>query len=139
MVKSFFNPGNHNKMSSIGFLILRITAGAFMLTHGYGKLLQLFSDDPVKFTDPIGIGPLPSLALVVFAEFFCSILLILGFATRFAVIPLIVTMLVAAFITHEGDPFGSKELSLLYSVIYIALALTGAGKFSVDYLICKRS
>jgi putative oxidoreductase len=103
-----------------------------MLTHGWGKFLKLIGDEPISFADPIGIGETASLVLVVFSEVFCSILLIVGMATRLAAIPLIITMLVAAFIIHASDGFGKQELPLLYTTIYIVFALVGAGKFSVD-------
>jgi putative oxidoreductase len=48
-------------------------------------------------------------------------------------------MLVAAFIAHGSDPFGKKELALLYLVIFIFLLFTGSGKYSVDYLISQKS
>lgn len=125
-------------MASAGLLVLRIVAGAFMLlNHGSGKLTRLLGDGPVKFSDPIGIGPEASLALAAFAEVFCSVLVIIGFATRISAIPLIITMMVAAFIAHAGDPLGDKELPLLFAAIFISIAMTGAGKYSVDNLIYK--
>lgn len=108
-----------------------------MLTHGYPKLQRLLSGE-FQFADPFGLGPGVSLGLAVFAEFFCSILLILGLGTRLATIPLIVTMSVAAFIAHGADPFARKEMALLYLVSYIVLLFSGPGKISVDQLLGKR-
>ena len=53
-------------------LMLRVGVGAFMLTHGMGKFENLFSGEEIKFGDPIGLGTTTSLALTVFAEFFCA-------------------------------------------------------------------
>lgn len=108
-----------------------------MLTHGYPKLQRLFAGE-MQFGDPLGLGPEVSLVLAVFAEFFCSILVMLGFGTRLAVVPLIVTMAVAAFMVHGADPFGRKEMALLYLVGYVVLLLTGSGKISVDRLISRK-
>lgn len=83
----------------------------------------------------LGFGREISLVLAVFAEFFCSILVILGFATRFALFPLIITMLVAIFIAHGDDPFHVKEHALLFLFPYLSLLILGAGKYSLDYLI----
>ena len=138
MFKSILNPGNYSKNIDFALLLLRITAGSFMLTHGWGKFLKLIGDEPIKFADPIGIGEPTSLMLVVFSEVICSILLIFGLATRFATIPLIITMLVAAFIIHADDGFGKQELPLLYTAIYFVIALAGAGKFSVDNWIYNK-
>jgi putative oxidoreductase len=125
-----FSPAN----VSTALLILRVVVAAFMLTHGLPKLMNMMSGNS-KFGDPIGLGKDVSLGLTVFAEFVCAILLLLGLATRLALIPLIITMLVAAFVAHGGDPFGKKEMALLYLVIFIALLITGPGKYSIDEAI----
>jgi len=62
----------------------------------------------------------------------CAILLVLGLGTRLATIPLIVTMAVAAFITHGADPFARKELALFYLAAYFVLLINGSGKYSFD-------
>lgn len=135
MIKYIFNPGSYPNNINLALFLLRVAAGVFMLTHGMGKFSTLFGGGPLSFTDPIGIGEPASLVLAVFAEVLCSILLIFGIATRFAAIPLLITMLVAVFIVHANDEFGTKELPSFYLVIYLFLAITGAGKFSFDHWI----
>ncbi|WP_339698092.1 hypothetical protein [Algoriphagus aquimarinus] len=58
----------------------------------------------------------------------------LGFKTRLATIPLMITMLTAAFVAHAADPFGRKELPLLYFIVFLFILIFGAGKFSLDAL-----
>ena len=118
----------------LGLLATRLSLAVFMLPHGFPKLIH-YADRMEKFSDPFGLGSPVSLALAVFAEFFCSILLALGLFTRFALIPLIITMATAAFIVHAGDPFGDREKSLLYLFPYLGLFFTGPGKISLDGLI----
>ena len=137
-IRKIFDTGNYPNNISISLLFLRIIAGVFMLTHGYGKFLKLTGDGPIQFADPIGMGVTVSLALAVFAEFICSILLIFGVATRFSAIPLLITMSVAALIVHAPDAFVRKELPLLYSAIYAVIAIAGPGKYSVDNWILKK-
>lgn len=138
MIKKILNPGFYSREINIAILFLRVSVGVFMLTHGTGKLMALLSGGPVKFADPIGIGPAASLALAVFAEVICSLFLIFGIATRFSAIPLIITMLVAGFIVHAEDLFRVKEMAFLYLSTFITIAISGAGKFSVDNLIYKK-
>lgn len=120
--------------TSIALLILRLVGGAFMLTHGWPKFQLLLGGAPFDFPDPLGIGVTTSLVLTVFAEFLCALLLLVGLFTRLVSIPLIITMLVAAFIVHGQDGFGKMELALLYAGIYLALSLLGAGRYSIDAL-----
>ena len=118
-------------LDDAAFFVLRIGFGFGMLFgHGWGKLMKLMGDEPIKFMDFLGLGPTFSLGLVVFAEFFCSILLIIGLFTRWAAFFLIFTMCVAIFYKHLGDPFAEK--AFLYLVAYVAIFMAGAGNYSVD-------
>lgn len=120
------------KMKDIGILILRIGIGALMLFgHGSEKLVS-FAERADTFPDPLGVTPAVSLSLTVFAEFFCSIAILFGFFTRYATIPLIITMLVAIFVIHGDDPWQKQEFATLYLVPYITLLVSGGGRYSVD-------
>jgi putative oxidoreductase len=121
----------------LGKLILRIIGGGFMLTHGIPKLMKLLSGD-MGFGDPIGLGPEVSLVLTVFAEFLCAAFILVGFKAKWATVPLMITMLVAAFIVHGSDPWGKKELALLYFAIYTGIFFLGSGKYSIDNLLHKK-
>lgn len=137
LIKKALDPGSHDKLSSIGLLILRVFVGGFMLyAHGWPKLAS-FSEKSGGFPDPLGIGSPASLTLAVFAEVLCALALMLGLFTRAAAIPLLITMLVAAFIVHGDDPFQKKEFALLYAIPFLALILTGAGTYSVDSKLKK--
>lgn len=134
---------NANKMKKpvledIGLLIARLGAGGMILTHGYPKLMRFFGDEPIKFMDFLGLGPVVSLSLAVFAEVVCAILIMIGFKTRLATIPLMITMLTAALVAHAADPFGRKELPLLYFIVFFVIMIFGAGKFALDSFGKKR-
>jgi len=118
----------------MGLLLIRLGLAVFMLPHGYAKLIH-FSERMDKFSDPYGIGSTPSLVLIIFAEFFCSILLALGLFTRFALIPLIIGMGTVVLVVHGSDPFGDKEKALLYLAPYIGLFFSGPGKYAVDRML----
>ena len=139
MIKNLFNPGNYPQNINTALLLVRIIIGILMLTHGSGKFTQLFAEGPITFADPLGVGPTMSLALTVFAEIFCSLLLMFGLATRFAAAALLFTMLIAAFVVHLHHGLQKQELALLYGTAYLAIAMSGAGKFSVDHQIYSRN
>lgn len=127
------------KKLDIVSLILRLCFGATMLmNHGWGKFLKLIGDKPIKWADPLGVGPEISLGLATFAEVFCAGALVIGLFTRLATIPLIVTMVVAVFIVHINDPFPKMESGLMYLIAYISILIIGGGKYSLDYLIRKK-
>lgn len=133
MIKGLLFSGTELPMlQSLGALVLRLSFGGIMLVnHGWGKMMT-FSDRSDSFPDPLGIGNSASLGLAVMSEVLCSALVALGFMTRAAVIPLIVTMAVAFFIIHADDPFQKKELAAVYGLGFLAIALLGPGRFSID-------
>lgn len=114
-----------------GLLVLRAGAGVLLMTHGWGKVMRLV-EGRHDWADPIGLGPLPSLALSAFAEFLCALLVVLGVKTRWFAVPVVINMAVAVFVAHAADPFGDKELAVLYLVVFTALAFTGGGAWSFD-------
>lgn len=123
----------------LGLFILRVSVGLTMLfAHGWPKLMD-FTAKAAVFPDPLGLGSSISLTLAVTSEFFCSIALILGILTRWVSVPLLITMLVAAFIVKAGQPFKKQELALMYAFIYTALICMGGGKFSIDGIFRKNA
>ena len=114
-----------------GLLLMRGFFSLGMMTHGYGKFLKVIQGD-FEFGDPIGIGPKLSLILTVIAEFIAPILIILGWKTRMASLFPTITMIVAFFIVHDGDPFSRKEKAFVYLIAFLTLYFTGPGKYSLD-------
>ena len=137
MTGSYFTNLNLPK-TDFALLLFRLAIGGMMLVHGIPKLLQLFSGEEIVFANPLMIGDTASLALAVFAEVICSVLIILGLGTRLAVIPLIITMAVAILVVHVTDGFQAQELGLLYLICYLVLFYTGSGKYSLDYIFTRK-
>jgi len=116
----------------IGLLVLRVGISALLLTHGFPKLLKLINGDTSIVGDPIGVGVLISSILVILGEVIAPVLVLIGLKSRWAALIAAATMAVAAFIAHAGDPLAQKEKALLFLFGFLAIALMGAGKFSVD-------
>lgn len=120
---------------SAGLVLLRAGIGlAMALGHGWPKLERLLGARPVKFADPFGLGAEISLALAIFGELACGLLIALGLFTQLAVLPFAFTMLVAIFVAHGSDPWAKKELAFMYLVPALTLLLTGPGRYSLDWL-----
>jgi len=129
------------KPSELGYnltlLIARLGFGGMMLTHGWPKFVN-YQERSSTFSDPLGLGNELSMAMAIFSELICAALLMLGFASRLVLIPLMFTMFVAGFIVHMDDPFSRKELALVYLVAFFVLFVTGPGKYSMDHLLFGR-
>ena len=118
-------------------LLLRIVVSVSMLSHGVPKLVSLFLGD-FSFPDPIGLGPELSLVLATFAEFFCSVFILVGYRSRLAAIPLIITLLVALIIVHGDDSLLDHINILLYLFTYAILLHLGGGKFTLTYYFFEK-
>ena len=137
-MKNLFKTNINIQSLNIVLLLIRVLIASFMIVHGLQKTHLLFGAEPLQFADPIGIGMKASLILTLFAEIFCSVLIFIGLGTRLAVIPLMITMLVAVFIIHADHGFAKQEMGLHYLMTYLLLLVTGSGKFSIDRLISKK-
>lgn len=139
MIQKLFSPTSWSaNATDWASLILRLTLGLLMLSHGIPKLMKLMNGT-MEFGDPIGIGVPASLTLTVFAEVVCSLLIVIGLWTRLALIPLIITMAVAVFIVHINDDLGTMESALMYLLSYSALFLLGSGTYSMDAALKRKA
>jgi putative oxidoreductase len=120
------------KNIDLGLLVLRIGLSVLMLTHGIPKLLAFVGGDMAVAGNPIKLGGLITSILIILAEFVAPVLIIIGLKTRMAAITVVIAMAVASLIVHAGDPIGTKEKALLFVIGFLAIALMGAGKFSMD-------
>jgi len=72
----------------------------------------------------------------------CGALILIGLLTRIAVIPLMITMVVAILTVKMEDLSGVKDLlrteELHYIVFFIWLAIAGAGALSLDEWLARR-
>lgn len=132
--KKTFNVNHVPLNIDLALLLARIMIGLLMLSHGIPKL-DMLDANPVQFADLFGLGPKVNLYLAIFAEVGCSVLVMLGFYTRLAVIPLISTMLVAAFYIHANDSFAKQEMALHFVLTYVMLLIMGSGKYSLDNVL----
>ncbi len=103
------------------------------LNHGVPKL-QNFADMKLNFPDPLHIGHQGSLSLVLFAEIFGSMILVLGLFTRLAAVILMIDMMFALVFFHipQGQALKNFELPILFLGGFLTVALVGPGKYSVD-------
>ncbi|MBC6489991.1 DoxX family protein [Flavihumibacter stibioxidans] len=116
--------------------LTRITCGGLMLVnHGFQKLVK-YPSLQYKFSDPFHIGSQWSLLLVIFAEVFCSLLIIAGLFTRLAAIPVIIAMSVAFFMAHNHN-INEGEKSALFLAGFLSILLCGPGRASIDKMMGK--
>ena len=131
----------HRMMHDGGLLLLRLGFALLMMPHGLAKMdrymASLNSGEPVKFMNFLGLGTDISLLLTIFAELAAPFFVAIGFKSRWFAGMAAFCMAVAAFWAHRDEPLEEKEHALLYFIAFLALALTGPGRYSLDALLHK--
>ena len=87
--------------------------------------------------------PMISASISMVTEVSGIILLILGLGSRLIAMPMMFIMVIATFTVHISNGFAAGdngfEIPLYYFLMLFALVVYGSGKYSLDYLIGKRS
>jgi putative oxidoreductase len=131
--------------------VLRISLGGVIFAHGLQKAFGWFGgygiDGTMGFFKSIGV-PAALGALVIISDFFGSLGLILGIATRFAAAGAALVMLGAVLLVHlpngffmnwGGAPHGEGyEFHVLAIAMAVSLVLLGGGRGSVDRWLSTR-
>ncbi len=117
-------------------LLLRVCLGVLILLHGIAKI----GSGPGMILDLVARAGLPSALgyLVYVGEVLAPLLLIVGLWTRLAALVIAINMVAAIVLVHAGQLLMltknggyALELQTIYFVVALAIALMGAGRFSV--------
>ncbi|TMH12834.1 MAG: DoxX family protein [Betaproteobacteria bacterium] len=137
MATQTMNADAGQAMADAGRLVLRLAVGVLMLLHGIGKL-QGGIGEVLGMVGKAGLPPALGY-LVYVGEVLAPVLMIVGLWTRPAALIAAINMLVAVLLTRPPGrifalgEFGNWAIELegLYFFGAIAVALLGAGRFSV--------
>lgn len=130
--------------SNMARLFIRLFVGIMFLQFGIRQLVNFNSLADI-FPAVMGLGNTTSLIIMICIEMVCSTLIMVGFMTRIAVIPAIISMLFAEhYILHsvyaDMMPYliSSMQpgyLPVMFIGIFIYILIAGPGKISLDYFI----
>ena len=128
------------KYKEYGVIFIRLIVGFHLI---YGTQDNVFSyarmEEFAGFLSVRGVPfPLFSAFLSVYAQFICGILFIVGLATRYAAVVMIINFIAALVIAHIGDKYPNMFPALMMLAAACFFLLHGAGKASFDSLLEKR-
>ncbi|MDP6931091.1 MAG: DoxX family protein [Planctomycetota bacterium] len=127
-------------MESLGLLLLRITAGLGLASHGYAKIFGTGMEGFTGFLEQLGFPfPLAMAWMAKLIELVGGILIAVGFCTRASAFLAAAVMAMAILTAHWGDPFAKWEIAAPYLAAMLTLMLAGPGRFSIDTRRSQRS
>jgi len=131
------SPNRLQQLNDSGLLALRLGFGSMFIFHGAPKM----AGGPDAWTKlgksmkHLGVDVYPEIFgfLASFAEFFGGVALLLGLATRPFAFLMFCTMVVASVMhLREGDGLGKSAHAIEAGFAFLAILLTGAGRYSLD-------
>ncbi len=128
------------KYKEYGVIFIRLIIGFHL---AYGVHFHIFDSarmaDFVNFLSERGV-PFPpfSAPLSVYAQFVCGILFVLGAATRYAAVVMIINFIAALVIAHIGDTYQKTFPALMMLAAACFFLIHGAGKLSIDDALAER-
>jgi putative oxidoreductase len=134
-----------NTTGSFSFLLIRLTVGLIFVSEGIQKFLYPEKVGAGRFTKIGFSNPEFWAPFVACFEIACGALILLGFLTRLAAIPLLFIMIVAFITTKypilQDQGFWTMaheyRTDFAMTMLLIFLLIHGAGKFSVDKRIIR--
>jgi putative oxidoreductase len=125
--------GLYTALGEVSETILRVVAGAALVVHGSGKIINPMGS--VGMVESLGFYPgIFWSPLLAATEFFGGILLVIGLLTRPAafatMIVLAVTIYFHGFV--QGQGWSGSEKSILWTAILFFFVIRGASNHSVD-------
>jgi putative oxidoreductase len=132
LLQPIIAPRPSGRRLDTGLLLLRLLAGfALLRVHGWEKIAH-YQEELRSIPDPFGLGAEVNLAIAIFSDVCCAILIMLGLFTRLASLSILGTTLVGLFFVHFHDAWHDKDVPLVYSIMFGVILMLGPGRYSLD-------
>ncbi|MDP5199081.1 DoxX family protein [Flavobacterium sp. DG2-3] len=141
MVDLFFSLLRSNlgtQLNNVALLFFRIAISAELIyAHGLKKV-GVGTAMAEVVPNPLGLSEAFNQAFATTANLVMPLFIILGLMTRLATLPILAVTLTGYFVLHFNDPILVKDVPLVYSLCFLLIGFTGAGKYSMDHYISRK-
>jgi putative oxidoreductase len=121
-----------NNWALFGFRVL--LAVELFRVHGLPKLRPR-NGAPAAVPNPLGLPVGLNQLVATFSDTVVPVLVIVGVATRLAVLPTLGVTAVGYFVVHRRDAAAVRDVPYMYSLCFLLLLLLGPGTVSVDHYL----
>ncbi len=127
-----------SNLNNYALLFFRIAVSLELIAaHGFKKL-GIGVEKAEVIPNPLGFPEAINHAFATGANIIMPLFIIFGFLTRLATLPILGVTLTGYFILHANDPILVKDVPYIYSVCFLFITITGAGRYSLDNYFSKR-
>jgi putative oxidoreductase len=129
--------GFYEAVSDLWYPLIRITVGSCLFIHGWVKVHAGLAAI-AGFMAKAGFVPATGFAAAaIFLETVGALCIVLGLFTRFFAAIIAIEMASICFIVMMPHGYYRMEETLIWGLIFFAIALRGGGPYSLDRLIGK--
>jgi len=126
------------KLNDVALLFFRIAISSELIfAHGLKKI-GVGTELAEVVPNPLGLPEALNQSFATAANLAMPIFIILGLVTRIATLPILAVTLTGYFVLHLNDPILVRDVPLVYSLCFLLICFTGAGRFSLDHYIIAR-
>jgi putative oxidoreductase len=129
--------GFYASVSDLWYPMIRIVAGGCLFMHGWTKMHN-GADGVIASMTRSGFVPGTAFGYAaIFLETVGALAIVLGLFTRFFAAAIAIEFACITFIAYMPMGYNKMEATLIWGVLFFAIALRGGGPYSVDRLIGK--
>ncbi|MFC0777670.1 DoxX family protein [Flavobacterium sp. HJSW_4] len=126
------------RLNNFVLLFFRIAVSLELIfAHGLKKI-GIGTELAEVVPNPLGLPDAFNQVFATAANLVMPLFIIAGLMTRLAALPILAVTLTGYFVVHFNDPILVKDTPLIYSLCFLLICFTGAGKYSIDHYIISR-
>jgi putative oxidoreductase len=132
LIKYILYSDGGNTVNNVALLIFRILLSIELFrVHGLKKF-RLENGQKEHVPNPLHLPEQLNGLVATFSDTVVPVLVILGVATRLAVLPTIGVTAIGYFVVHRNDPVEIRDVPFMYTLCFLFLLAVGPGTYSLD-------
>lgn len=132
LIKYILYSDGGNTVNNVALLIFRVLLSIELFrVHGLKKF-RLENGQKEHVPNPLHLPEQLNGLVATFSDTVVPVLVILGVATRLAVLPTIGVTAIGYFVVHRNDPVEIRDVPFMYTLCFLFLLAVGPGTYSLD-------
>lgn len=108
-----------------------------IVVHGFKKI-GVGVKEAEHIPNPLHLPEMINNVFAISANIFFPFLVLIGFCTRAATLPILSVTLTGYFVLHWNDAALIRDTPFMYSIVFLLILIIGPGKYSIDNYIYKK-